>query len=99
MTAFHRLTVLPDGIQIELPEGAPLTDIEYETTAWIIPFGCRVGACGVCMIEVVEGRESLSEAGDEEIAFLEELGGNPDQHRLACQCHLRGAAIIRVADA
>ena len=98
VTAFHTLTVLPDGIQIELPAGAPLTDIEYEAAAWVIPFGCRAGACGACMIEVLEGPESLGEAGADEIEFLEDLGGSREQHRLACQCRLHGSVTIRVAD-
>jgi ferredoxin len=98
MTAFHTLTVLPDGVQFELPEGSCLTDIEYETSARIIAFGCRSGACGACMVEVVEGGAALGAAADEEIEFLEELGGSRDQHRLACQCRLYGAATILVAD-
>jgi ferredoxin len=90
-----KLTVLPQGIDVMLPEGSPLTDIEFETPQRLIPFGCRSGACGSCVIEVVEGVEALGEADDVERDFLADLGHSEDDHRLACQCRLRTDATIR----
>ncbi|WP_394824924.1 2Fe-2S iron-sulfur cluster-binding protein [Pendulispora albinea] len=92
----HRLTLLPQGVDILLPSGSPLTDIEYETPERYIPFGCRSGACGACIVEVLEGLDVLGEAGDEELDFLEDLGRADGKHRLACQCRLLGPATVRV---
>jgi ferredoxin len=90
-----KLTVLPQGIDVMLPKGSPLTDIEFETPQRMIAFGCRSGACGACVIEVVEGVEALGEADDVEREFLADLGHSEDNHRLACQCQLWTDATIR----
>jgi ferredoxin len=93
-----KLTFLPTGTEILLPAGSPLTEVEYETPQRLIPFGCRSGSCGACVIEVLEGPASLGEPGPDELDFLEDLGRTGGGHRLACQCRLRGDATIRVAD-
>ncbi|MDP3986911.1 MAG: 2Fe-2S iron-sulfur cluster-binding protein [Nanoarchaeota archaeon] len=46
-----------------------------------VPFHCRDGHCGSCMIEVKKGEENLSEATKNE----ENLGMG-GKYRLACQC-------------
>ncbi|MFJ7152515.1 2Fe-2S iron-sulfur cluster-binding protein [Streptomyces sp. NPDC100445] len=93
-----KLTILPAGTEILLPAGSPLTEVEYETTQRLIPFGCRSGSCGACVVEVLEGFGSLGEPDDDELDFLEDLGRTGGDHRLACQCRLRGDATVRVAD-
>lgn len=93
-----KLTVLPTGTEILLPAGSPLTEVEYETEQRLIPFGCRSGSCGACVIEVLEGLTSLGEPDHDELDFLEDLGRTGGNHRLACQCRLRGDATVRVAD-
>ncbi|MBY8853658.1 (2Fe-2S)-binding protein, partial [Saccharothrix sp. MB29] len=92
-----KLTVLPAGIEVLLPAGSPLTEVEYETRQRLIPFGCRSGACGACVIEVVEGFDALGEPDDDELDFLEDLGRTGGDHRLACRCRLRGDAVVRPA--
>ncbi|MEU2063707.1 2Fe-2S iron-sulfur cluster-binding protein [Streptomyces sp. NPDC013455] len=92
-----KLTLLPQGVEILLPAGSPLTDIEYETPRRHIPFGCRSGACGACVVEVVEGAAGLGEPDPEELDFLEDLGKAGGTYRLACQCRLKDSATIRVA--
>ncbi|WP_410539985.1 2Fe-2S iron-sulfur cluster-binding protein [Streptomyces sp. KL2] len=94
----NKLTVLPTETEILLPAGSPLTEVEYETPQRLIPFGCRSGSCGACVIQVLEGFGSLGEPDDDERDFLEDLGRTTGDHRLACQCRLRGDATIRVAD-
>ncbi|MDH6123396.1 2Fe-2S iron-sulfur cluster-binding protein [Kitasatospora sp. GP82] len=96
--AFNKLTVLPQGVEILLPNGSPLTDIEYETPQRLISFGCRSGACGACVVEVVEGLDSLGEKDLDELDFLEDLGRGDGNYRLACQCRLWGEATVRAAD-
>lgn len=92
------LTILPSGIEVVLPPGSSLTEVEYETRQRLIPFGCRSGSCGACVIEVLEGAVSLGEPDPDELDFLEDLGRSSIDHRLACQCRLRGDATIRIAD-
>ncbi|MFE5512128.1 2Fe-2S iron-sulfur cluster-binding protein [Streptomyces sp. NPDC056529] len=94
-----RLNILPTGAEISLPVGSPLTEVEYETSQQLIPFGCRSGSCGACVIEVLEGFGSLGEPDDDELDFLEDLGRTGGSHRLACQCRLQDDATVRVADA
>ncbi|MGW2277633.1 2Fe-2S iron-sulfur cluster-binding protein [Streptomyces sp. NPDC001770] len=93
-----KLTILPKGTEILLPDGSPLTEVEYETAQRLIPFGCRSGSCGACVVEVLEGFSALGEPDDDELDFLEDLGRTGGAHRLACQCRLRGDATVRVAD-
>jgi ferredoxin len=93
-----KLTILPSGTEVLLPAGSPLTEVEYESTQRLIPFGCRSGSCGACVIEVLEGFGSLGEPDPDELDFLEDLGRTGGGHRLACQCRLRGDATVRVAE-
>ncbi|CAM5549892.1 MULTISPECIES: 2Fe-2S iron-sulfur cluster-binding protein [Streptomyces] len=94
-----KLTILPAGTEVLLPAGSPLTEVEYEVPQLRpIPFGCRSGSCGACVIEVLEGLGSLGEPDPDELDFLEDLGRTGGTHRLACQCRLRGDATVRVAD-
>ena len=93
-----KVTVIPGDAELWLSANAPLTNIEYEPGGGeLIPFGCRVGACGACAIEVIEGIESLGSKNREECDFLESLGFVGEQFRLACQCRVSGAATFRVA--
>lgn len=93
----YTLTILPTGTAIILPAKARLTEVEFETSQKPIPFGCRSGSCGVCVIEVLEGSKSLGEPDDDELDFLEDLGRPDGNHRLACQCRLYGDATVRPA--
>ncbi|MEU5580099.1 2Fe-2S iron-sulfur cluster-binding protein [Streptomyces huasconensis] len=92
------LTLMPDGVEIALPKGSALTDIELETSEPLIPFGCRSGACGACVVEVIDGSDALGEIDPEEIDFLEDLGWADGSHRLACQCRLLDSATVRVVE-
>jgi len=49
-----------------------------------VPFQCTNGICGTCMIDVVEGKENLSELTEEEKDL-----GRDKEHRLACQCKIK----------
>lgn len=93
----YTLTVLPTEQSFLLPANAPMTDIEYEPNGKnIIPFGCRMGACGACVVKVIEGHEKLNGRDDEEEAFIDMLGYSGQEYRLACQCNLKGAVTIEV---
>ena len=54
-----------------------------------IPFSCKGGVCGSCLIDVVEGEDNLSDLNDNEEAF-----GLDDKHRrLACQSKMKSGDV------
>lgn len=91
-----KLLLQDKNIDIELPVGTALTDLEFELYGQeSIPFGCRSGACGTCLIEVIEGSAPFNERNPQEQDFLAVLGYPEDAFRLACQCRLLDDATIR----
>lgn len=67
---------------------------EFDTS---ILFGCRDGACGACMVKVLEGKENLSAMEEHEKDFLETMAAEPDE-RLACQCKVTGDVKLEVSE-
>jgi ferredoxin len=53
-----------------------------------VSFGCQSGACGTCMIEVLEGADNLTPLTEAEQAM-----GLAKNERLACQCTLKQGII------
>jgi ferredoxin len=97
--ALHVLTVAPDNVAFVLPTHTPMTDIEYEAGGQdLIPFGCRMGACGACVIEVISGGNGLNPREDNEADFLALLGYAGPEYRLACQCRLQGSVTVQRVD-
>lgn len=75
----------------ELLPGSRLTDLEIEYPGSpTIPFGCRLGVCGACLIKVSDGIGNLGVQSQKEADFIRRLGYDPAAHRLACQCVLNG---------
>ncbi len=78
-----------NGQERELPDGGSIISPCEELG---LPFACKEGFCGSCLIEVVEGMEQFSPPTQEERDFL----GNSSKERLACQCSLiSGSAKIQ----
>lgn len=71
-----------DSEEVELEDGSPIKDACEEAG---VPFACTEGVCGTCVIEVIEGKENLTEMTQEELDFL----GETDDERLACQCKIK----------
>lgn len=92
----YKVEIKTDKLTIEVPEQFPLIDMceDYDTS---ILFGCRDGACGACMIRVIEHPENLSKMKEDERDFLETMAARPDE-RLACQCRVLGDVVIDIAD-
>lgn len=94
----HKLVLMPHDIVVFLPNGCQLTELEFELRGRpSIRFGCKAGACGACVIEVLQGGANLSEKSADENSFLLRLGHVGDEFRLACQCRLNGEVTIRAA--
>jgi ferredoxin len=83
-----------NGEEVQAEEGAELKDITREK-GWPIAYGCEDGACGTCIVEVEEGAENLGEMSDMEKQTLEVMMMNDGQHRLACQCKVKGDVKIK----
>lgn len=53
-----------------------------------VPFACKEGICGSCMIDIAEGEENLSELTQEEKDMARDK-----KHRLACQCKIKSGIV------
>jgi ferredoxin len=62
-----------------------------ETKSQIISYGCRVGSCGTCMVEVISGAENLQEMTPQEEDTLSRMRKSP-LCRLACRARLKDDA-------
>lgn len=90
------LTIKTDKKIISVDSNAAIIDVcENEDTS--ILFGCRDGACGACLIRVLENPQNLSQMDEQERDFLETMAARENE-RLACQCRVVGDVTIEVAD-
>lgn len=90
------LTIKTDKKSIEVEQNASIIDV-CETQDTSILFGCRDGACGACMIRVLENPEHLSKMEEHERDFLETMAAREDE-RLACQCRVLGNVTVEVSE-
>jgi ferredoxin len=89
------LNIKTDKKTLEVEKNAAIIDVcENEETS--ILFGCRDGACGACMIRVLENPQNLSPMDEHERDFLETMAATEDE-RLACQCRVLGDVTIEVS--
>lgn len=91
-----KVTITTDDMTIDVKDGYQLIDMceEHDTS---ILFGCRDGACGACMVKILEGSEHLSKMEDDEKDFLETMAAEENE-RLACQCKVFGDVVLEVSD-
>ena len=72
--------------EVEIADGSSIRDIcEKEG----VPMGCSEGVCGMCVIEVLEGMENLSDPTTPEKDFFGEVASE----RLACQCKIKSGTV------
>lgn len=90
------LTIKTDKKTISVPVGAKIIEV-CETEETSILFGCRDGACGACMIRVLENPQHLSPMEEHERDFLETMAARDDE-RLACQCKVMGDVVVEVSE-
>jgi ferredoxin len=91
-----KVHITTDDMTIDVENGYQLIDMceDHDTS---ILFGCRDGACGACMVRVIEGKEHLSPMQEDEKDFLETMAAEPDE-RLACQCKVYGDVKLEVSE-
>jgi len=78
-----------NGEEKDAQMDAPLKDLTRDW-GWPIAYGCEDGLCGTCIVKIVEGSENVTEITDKEKQTLEVMGMNDGEHRLACQCNVKG---------
>jgi len=91
-----KVTITTDNKTIDVVDGYAMIDMCEEHPTSIL-FGCRDGACGACIIRVLDGAEHLTSMRDEERDFLETMAAEPNE-RLACQCKVLGDVKIEVSE-
>lgn len=91
-----KVNITTDKKTIDVPQGYAMIDMceDHDTS---ILFGCRDGACGACMVRVLEGADHLSPMKDDERDFLETMAAEPNE-RLACQCKVLGDVTLEVSE-
>ena len=78
----------------ETPAGDALLD-RLESKGLRMPFGCRSGSCGACLVLVKSGAESLSPVDAVERDTLERCGHGPTA-RLACRVRVQAGANVEL---
>ncbi len=73
--------VKTDDKEVEIKDGDSLVDVAEELGGII---ACSDGSCGVCKIDILEGKENLNDVQECE----KELGCKGNE-RLACQCKVK----------
>ena len=77
------------GEEVEAEEDAELKDVTKEK-GWPIAYGCEDGMCGTCIIKTAPEGGGLSPMEEKEKNTLSVMGMGDGEHRLACQCKVKG---------
>src|SRR5712672_1224969 len=89
--ANHSVEVLPVGLTLMVPDGARIMLVAL-ANGWKWPNVCGgQAACGVCVLEVLQGMENASPIGRDEavrLAFIRRA--DKPGARLACQLRVSG---------
>ena len=72
--------------KVEVKDGGEITEA---CESFGIPFSCKEGVCGSCLIDVVDGKDNLSDLNEKEEAF----GLDDKSRRLACQCKMKSGDV------
>lgn len=96
MADMTRVEIANDFLAIKVPEGCTIQEVA-ERSGSSIPFGCRDGECGTCVIQVVEGMEFLSPLNEKEKKVLSTMPDHHKNSRLSCQMKIiKGGGNIRL---
>jgi ferredoxin len=83
-----RIEVVNDFLAANVKPGETLQDI-MEKMGSGLPFGCRDGECGTCIVEVLSGMEFLTPKTEKEVKVLSTFPDVTDQARLVCQMKIQ----------
>ncbi|MCH9814074.1 MAG: 2Fe-2S iron-sulfur cluster binding domain-containing protein [Epsilonproteobacteria bacterium] len=79
-----RVEIVNDFLAINVKPGKTIQDI-VEASGSALPFGCRDGECGTCIVLVESGMEFLNDKNEKEETVLKTVGETSAKARLACQ--------------
>jgi len=79
-----RVEIINDFLAINVKPGKTIQDI-VEASGSALPFGCRDGECGTCVVMIESGMEFLSEINEKEKAVLKTVGETSPKARVGCQ--------------
>jgi ferredoxin len=79
-----RVEIVNDFLAINVKPGKTIQDI-VEASGSALPFGCRDGECGTCIVMIESGMEFLSDVTDKEKAVMKMLNESNPKARLSCQ--------------
>lgn len=91
-----RVEIVNDFLAIKVDVGSTI-ELVAEQSGSSIPFGCRDGECGTCVLQVVEGMEFLTPLNDKERKVLSLMPDHKLNSRLSCQMKIaKGGGNIRL---
>ncbi len=79
-----RVEIINDFLAVNVKPGKTIQDI-VEASGSALPFGCRDGECGTCIVSIESGMEFLSPMTDKEVAVMKMLNEKSPKARLSCQ--------------
>jgi len=80
-----KLTILPEGKEIEVEQGITICDAALKNGIEIEHACEKSAACTTCHIIIREGFDSLEEASEVEEDLLDKAWGLEPESRLSCQ--------------
>ncbi len=91
-----KITIQPSGQTFEVPAGQNYLEF-CQANSVPQDFGCTVGSCGTCRVEILSGMENLNAKDDEETDTLE-MCTDAENARLGCQLVISGDIELRAAE-
>lgn len=79
-----RVEIMNDFLALNVKPGKTIQDI-VEASGSALPFGCRDGECGTCVVMIESGMEFLSPVTDKEVTVMKMLNETSAKARLSCQ--------------
>ena len=66
-----RVEIVNDFLAINVKPGSTIQDV-VEASGSALPFGCRDGQCGTCLVTIEQGMEFISELNEKEKKVIAE---------------------------
>ena len=82
------ITFANNGQSYEVPEGTSFLEF-CQANGVEFDFGCTVGSCGTCRMQILEGADNVDPADDEEKETIE-MCTDVEGARLGCGVVIRG---------
>lgn len=91
-----KITFLVNGQSLEVPVGASFLEVCQSNGAQH-DFGCTVGSCGTCRLEIVSGASNVEPPTEDELETVR-MCSDVAGARLGCQLKVLGDIQVRPVD-